>query len=245
MLGVEHLTVTYGDTTAVSDVSLELRAALIELAAQHRETLFAAHTHTQPAQPSTIAHYLLAVIEPRTSVSRAAGDRARVERSESSDASTTARRRHARPGVALVLDGRGRRGAGDDARLLVRTLCRRRTLFVRPGALVPVVQAAALRVEQAAARVPVSKVSEAKVPPKGSSMWVCTSMAPGITHLPAASRVRSAATSRLVPIIAMGFSTVFEGYLWSPLAAAGGVLALAGLVIALRSGPPRAPSPSD
>ena len=30
---------------------------------RHRETLFAAHTHTQPAQPTTIAHYLLAVIE--------------------------------------------------------------------------------------------------------------------------------------------------------------------------------------
>ena len=33
------------------------------LADRHRETIFAAHTHTQPAQPSTIAHYLLAVIE--------------------------------------------------------------------------------------------------------------------------------------------------------------------------------------
>jgi argininosuccinate lyase len=36
---------------------------LIELAGAHRETVFAAHTHTQPAQPSTIAHYLLAVVE--------------------------------------------------------------------------------------------------------------------------------------------------------------------------------------
>jgi argininosuccinate lyase len=42
---------------------LDLRAALIELADRHRETVFGAHTHTQPAQPSTIAHYLLAVIE--------------------------------------------------------------------------------------------------------------------------------------------------------------------------------------
>jgi argininosuccinate lyase len=42
---------------------LELRAALIALADSHRDTIFAAHTHTQPAQPSTIAHYLLAVIE--------------------------------------------------------------------------------------------------------------------------------------------------------------------------------------
>ena len=43
--------------------TLELRSALVELAAQHRDTVFAAHTHTQPAQPSTIAHYLLGVIE--------------------------------------------------------------------------------------------------------------------------------------------------------------------------------------
>ena len=56
---------------------------------------------------------------------------------------------------------------------------------------------------------------------------------------------RAAYSSVLIPIIAMGFSTLFEGYRWAPLAAAGGVLALAGLVIALRSGPPRAPSPAD
>ncbi len=41
----------------------DLRANLVELAARHRETVFAAHTHTQPAQPTTIAHYLLAVLE--------------------------------------------------------------------------------------------------------------------------------------------------------------------------------------
>jgi argininosuccinate lyase len=40
-----------------------LRRVLLDLAARHRETVFAAHTHTQPAQPSTIAHYLLAVVE--------------------------------------------------------------------------------------------------------------------------------------------------------------------------------------
>ena len=45
---------------------------------------------------------------------------------------------------------------------------------------------------QAAARVPVSKVSEAKVPPKGSSMWVWASTPPGMTYLPVASMVRSA-----------------------------------------------------
>jgi argininosuccinate lyase len=42
---------------------LELRASLLEQAEEHRTTLFAAHTHTQPAQPTTVAHYLLAVIE--------------------------------------------------------------------------------------------------------------------------------------------------------------------------------------
>jgi argininosuccinate lyase len=42
---------------------LDLRDALIDLADRHRATIFGAHTHTQPAQPSTIAHYLLAVIE--------------------------------------------------------------------------------------------------------------------------------------------------------------------------------------
>jgi argininosuccinate lyase len=40
-----------------------LRAALIDLAAGHRDTILAAHTHTQRAQPTTVAHYLLAVIE--------------------------------------------------------------------------------------------------------------------------------------------------------------------------------------
>jgi argininosuccinate lyase len=40
-----------------------LRQVLIDLADAHREDVFAAHTHTQPAQPSTIAHYLLAVVE--------------------------------------------------------------------------------------------------------------------------------------------------------------------------------------
>ena len=45
------------------DATIDVRAVLIDLAARHRNTLFAAHTHTQPAQPTTLAHYLLAVIE--------------------------------------------------------------------------------------------------------------------------------------------------------------------------------------
>lgn len=48
---------------AVAAGVLELRGALVDLAARHRETVYGAHTHTQPAQPSTMAHYLLAVIE--------------------------------------------------------------------------------------------------------------------------------------------------------------------------------------
>jgi argininosuccinate lyase len=42
---------------------LELRDALVTLASRHTETVYAAHTHTQPAQPTTMAHYLLAVVE--------------------------------------------------------------------------------------------------------------------------------------------------------------------------------------
>jgi argininosuccinate lyase len=48
---------------AVVEATLALRRALLPLAERYREAVFAAHTHTQPAQPSTIAHYLLAVIE--------------------------------------------------------------------------------------------------------------------------------------------------------------------------------------
>ena len=47
----------------LSQPVIELRTALCDIAERHRETLFAAQTHTQPAQPTTIAHYLLAVVE--------------------------------------------------------------------------------------------------------------------------------------------------------------------------------------
>jgi len=49
--------------SAVAAGVIELRAALLDLAGRHRESVFAAHTHTQPAQPTTMAHYLLAVVE--------------------------------------------------------------------------------------------------------------------------------------------------------------------------------------
>jgi argininosuccinate lyase len=45
------------------DASVDLRRVLIDLASRHRGTLFAAHTHTQPAQPTTLAHYLIGVVE--------------------------------------------------------------------------------------------------------------------------------------------------------------------------------------
>lgn len=50
---------------------------------------------------------------------------------------------------------------------------------------------------------------------------------------------KAAYSSVLVPILAMAISTVAEGYHWSPLAIAGALLAIAGLLIALRS--PRVP----
>jgi drug/metabolite transporter (DMT)-like permease len=59
---------------------------------------------------------------------------------------------------------------------------------------------------------------------------------------------RAAYSSLIVPIIAMAFSTVFEDYHWSTLAVTGGLLALAGLAIALRSPvrpAPEAPLPED
>ena len=45
------------------EATIGLREALLDLAAQHLDTIFPAHTHTQPAQPTTLAHYLLAVVE--------------------------------------------------------------------------------------------------------------------------------------------------------------------------------------
>jgi len=45
------------------DSALRLRDVLIKQADDHRQDVFAAHTHTQPAQPTTIGHYLQAVVE--------------------------------------------------------------------------------------------------------------------------------------------------------------------------------------
>jgi argininosuccinate lyase len=43
--------------------AMELRTNLLNLAAAHHDTLIPAYTHTQPAQPSTLAHFLLAMAE--------------------------------------------------------------------------------------------------------------------------------------------------------------------------------------
>ena len=50
---------------------------------------------------------------------------------------------------------------------------------------------------------------------------------------------QAAWSSVLIPIIAMGFSTIFEGYRWAPLSIAGGAVALIGLVIAVAKRPER------
>lgn len=50
---------------------------------------------------------------------------------------------------------------------------------------------------------------------------------------------QAAWSSVLIPIIAMGFSTLFEGYRWAPLSIAGGAVALIGLVIAVAKRPDR------
>jgi argininosuccinate lyase len=52
-----------GLVLALVDGATRLRDVLLELASRHGHDVFPAHTHTQPAQPSTIAHYLMAAVE--------------------------------------------------------------------------------------------------------------------------------------------------------------------------------------
>lgn len=47
----------------LAGATLTLRQALLDLAAGHVHTIYGAHTHTQPAQVMTVAHYLLSVVE--------------------------------------------------------------------------------------------------------------------------------------------------------------------------------------
>jgi argininosuccinate lyase len=48
----------------IEQLTLQLRGLLIELIGQHIDTLMPGITHTQPAQPTTLAHYLLGVLGP-------------------------------------------------------------------------------------------------------------------------------------------------------------------------------------
>jgi drug/metabolite transporter (DMT)-like permease len=52
---------------------------------------------------------------------------------------------------------------------------------------------------------------------------------------------RAAYSSVLVPVVAMILSTLFEGYVWSALAAGGAALGMIGLIIAMRARTPRTP----
>ena len=47
----------------LASIVAELRSNVLDLASRHVTTVMPAHTHTQPAQPTTLAHYLLAVAE--------------------------------------------------------------------------------------------------------------------------------------------------------------------------------------
>lgn len=51
------------DTLRLMRSAMDLRRNLLDLVAQHHETLIPAYTHTQPAQPSTLAHFLLGMAE--------------------------------------------------------------------------------------------------------------------------------------------------------------------------------------
>ncbi len=48
---------------AVVEAIADLRRTLLDLADRHVDTVFAALTHTQRAQPTTVAHYLMAAVE--------------------------------------------------------------------------------------------------------------------------------------------------------------------------------------
>lgn len=51
------------DILAAARACLDLRRVLLEAASRHHETVIPAYTHTQPAQPTTLAHFLLAMAE--------------------------------------------------------------------------------------------------------------------------------------------------------------------------------------
>ncbi len=45
------------------EAALHLRAVLLDIAEQHRAALMPAYTHNQPAQPTTLGHYVMAMVE--------------------------------------------------------------------------------------------------------------------------------------------------------------------------------------
>jgi argininosuccinate lyase len=49
--------------SGLAAATFDLRSVLLDIAERHRHAVFAVHTHTQRAQPTTIAHYLLGVVE--------------------------------------------------------------------------------------------------------------------------------------------------------------------------------------
>ena len=49
---------------------------------------------------------------------------------------------------------------------------------------------------------------------------------------------KAAYTGVVIPVVAMVLSTIFEGYIWSPLALSGGGLAMIGLVVAMQARKP-------
>jgi len=52
-----------GRLMQIFEALLKLRSLLVELAWEHRSALMPAYTHNQPAQPTTLGHYLMAYIE--------------------------------------------------------------------------------------------------------------------------------------------------------------------------------------
>ena len=54
---------------------------------------------------------------------------------------------------------------------------------------------------------------------------------------------KAAYSSALVPIVAMTFSTLFEGYRWTLLSASGAALAIGGIILAVMSRRPATPAP--
>lgn len=52
-----------GNLLSIYEASLALRARLLALAAKYRSAPIPAYTHNQPAQPTTLGHYLMAFVE--------------------------------------------------------------------------------------------------------------------------------------------------------------------------------------